>query len=207
MPAAPRWRGRDEARGLSRFFDRGAIVAAYVAIGMAITMAISFLLVVPIEPAYLVLSVLGAIVIGYYANARAQRRRGEWRRILPNSLLAGVVMGLSLAILLLGNKALFFFADSGFNRVDANGAAVTTPCTPGAECVYSRYLAHDPKALADAGVTDAATFSDLYWRQQWSTAEGLVIAATIAALLGGVMFGVAGPRRQEPVLRGAPVPV
>lgn len=193
---------------MSRFVDRGAIVAAYVGIGMAITMAISFLLVVPIEPAYLLLSVLGAVVIGYYANARARRARGDWRRILPNSLLAGVVMGLSLSILLLGNKALFFFADSGypdFNRVE-NGVPVGETCETGADCVYHRYLARDPKALADAGVSDAASFSAVYWGQQWSTAQGLVLAATIAALAGGLLFGVAGPRKPEPALKGAPAP-
>jgi hypothetical protein len=193
---------------VSRFVDRGAVVAAYVGIGMAITMAISFLLVVPIEIAYLILSVLGAVVIGYYANARARRGRGEWRRIVPNSLLAGLVMGISLAILLLGNKALFFFADSGypdFNRVE-NGTPVGDTCQTGADCVYHRYLKLEPQVLADAGVTDAASFSDLYWRQQWSTAQGLVLAATVAALAGGLLFGVAGPRRQEPALRGAPQP-
>jgi hypothetical protein len=194
---------------VSRFVDRGAVVAAYVAIGMAITMAISFLLVVPIEPAYLLLSVLGAIVIGYYANARAGRARGEWRRILPNSLFAGVVLGLSLSILLLGNKALFFFADSGFpdfNRVE-NGVPVGETCETGADCVYHRYLAREPQVLADAGVTDAASFSDLYWRQQWSTAQGLALAATLAALAGGVLFGVAGPRAPVPApVRKAAVP-
>lgn len=195
---------------MSRFVDRGAVVAAYVGIGMAITMAISFLLVVPIDLAYLILSVLGAIVIGYYANARARRGRGEWRRILPNSLLAGAVMGLSLALLLLGNKALFFFADSGypdFNRVE-NGVPVGETCQTGADCVYHRYLAepNGPAALAEAGVTDAASFSDLYWRQQWTTAQGLVLAATLAALTGGFLFGVAGPRRPEPALKGAPAP-
>jgi hypothetical protein len=193
---------------VSRFVDRGAVVAAYVGIGMAITMAISFLLVVPIEIAYLILSVLGAVVIGYYANARARRGRGEWRRTVPNSLLAGLVMGISLAILLLGNKALFFFADSGypdFNRVE-NGTPVGDTCQTGADCVYHRYLKLEPQVLADAGVTDAASFSDLYWRQQWSTAQGLVLAATVAALAGGLLFGVAGPRRQEPALRGAPQP-
>ena len=195
---------------MSRFVDRGAIVAAYVGIGMAITMAISFLLVVPIEIAYLLLSVLGAIVIGYYANARSQRSRGQWRRILPNALLAGVVMGLSLSILLVGNKALFFFADSGypdFNRVE-NGAPVGETCQTGADCVYHRYLAQDngPAALQAAGVTDAASFSDVYWRQQWTTAGGLVLAATIAALFGGVLFGLAGPRKPEPAPKGVPVP-
>ena len=42
---------------IRRFIDRGAIVAAYVGVGMAITMAISFLLVIPIGPAYVALSV------------------------------------------------------------------------------------------------------------------------------------------------------
>ena len=35
---------------MSRFVDRGAITAAYVGIGMAVTIAISFLLIIPIEP-------------------------------------------------------------------------------------------------------------------------------------------------------------
>ena len=35
---------------VSRFVDRGAITAAYVGIGMAVTIAISFLLIIPIEP-------------------------------------------------------------------------------------------------------------------------------------------------------------
>ena len=43
--------GRSGRRPLvTRFVDRGAIVAAYVGIGMAVTIAVSFLLVIPIEP-------------------------------------------------------------------------------------------------------------------------------------------------------------
>ena len=48
-------RGRGSGGGIrlvTRFVDRGAIVAAYVGIGMAITIAVSFLLVIPIEPIY-----------------------------------------------------------------------------------------------------------------------------------------------------------
>src|SRR6185295_12701529 len=107
---------------MRRIVDRGAIVAAYVGIGMAVTMAIGFLLVIPIQPIYVLLSIPGGMVIGYYANARSGRQRGAWRRILPNALLGGVVTGLTLASLLLGTRALFFFADSGypdFNRTDA----------------------------------------------------------------------------------------
>ena len=189
---------------MRRFVDRGAIVAAYVGIGTAITMAISFLLVIPIGPAYVLLAAPGGMVIGYYANARSMRVRREWRRIVPNALLAGAVTGLTLAILLLGTKALFFFGDSGFNRVDANGVAITSPCTSGADCVYRRYLAAHPQELADAGVTDAASFSNAYWEEQWSAARLLLGLTTGAALFGGFLFAVAGPRRTAVLPRGAP---
>ena len=78
---------------MSRIFDRGARVAAFVGVGVAVTMAMSFLLIIPIEPAYLLLSIPAGLVIGYYANARSKRVRGEWRRIVPNALLAGVAAG------------------------------------------------------------------------------------------------------------------
>jgi hypothetical protein len=183
---------------MRRFVDRGAIVAAYVGIGMAVTMAISFLLVIPIGPAYVLLSVPGGMIIGYYANARSTRLRGQWRRIVPNALLAGAVTGLTLAILLLGTKALFFYGDSGypdFNRTDAGGIAVGETCVTGADCVYHRYVKAQPQDIANAGVTDAASFSTVYWNEQFSAARLLLGATTGAALLGGFLFGIAGPRR------------
>lgn len=193
---------------MSRFVDRGAIVAAYVGIGMAVTLAISFLLVIPIELAYIALAIPAAMVIGYYANSRSKRVRGAWRRILPNALLAGAATGLALALLLVGNKALFFFADGGypdFNRVE-NGVPVGDTCQTGADCVYHRYLKEQPDVLEAAGVTDTQSFSDAYWAQQWSTARVLVLLGAGSALVGGVLFGVAGPRRPESALRGAPAP-
>ena len=89
---------------LSRVVDRGAITAAFVGIGMAITMAVSFLLVIPIEPIYWLLSVPAGLLIGYYADARSARARGAWGRILANATFAGLATGLTLAILLLGVK-------------------------------------------------------------------------------------------------------
>jgi hypothetical protein len=186
---------------VTRFVDRGAVVAAFVGIGMAVTMAISFLLVIPIEPAYILLAFPGGLVIGYYANARSSRARGQWRRILPNGLLAGLVTGVVLALLLLGTKALFFFGDTGypdFNRVE-NGVAVGPTCVAGADCVYHRYVAAQPEQLAAAGVTDAASFADLYWDQQWSTTRLLVLGTSGAAVLGALLFGLAGPRQSTQV--------
>jgi hypothetical protein len=191
---------------MSRFVDRGAVVATYVGIGMAVTMAISFLLVIPIEPAYVLLSIPGGLIIGYYANARSARSRGDWRRIVPNALLVGVVTGLVLASLALGTKGLFFFGDSGFpdfNRVE-NGVPVGETCVAGGDCVYRRYLAAEPDRLAAAGITDSASFADVYWDQQWSTARLLLATTTGAALIGGLLFGIAGPRRAAPSPRVAP---
>ena len=77
---------------MKRFVDRGAITAAYVGIGMAITVAISFLLVIPIEPIVWLLALPSGLLIGYYANQRSGRGAGPWRRLLGNALFAGLVI-------------------------------------------------------------------------------------------------------------------
>ena len=127
---------------------------------------------------------------------------------MPNALLAGVVTAVVLAALALGTKSLFFFADNGypdFNRVE-NGVAVGPSCVSGGDCVYHRYLLAEPQKLADAGITDSASFANAYWDQQWSTARLLVGGTTGAGLLGGVLFGIAGPRRQRLAPRSSAVP-
>jgi hypothetical protein len=191
---------------VTRIVDRGAIVAAYVGIGMAITIAVSFLLVIPIEPIYWLLVVPAGLTIGYYANARSNRVGGPWSRILANGLFAGFVTGLTLAVLLLGVKALFFFADNGypdFNRVDENGTAIPPFCDSGANCVYSRYLADGRgDALAAQGVTDDKSFSAFYWNQQLATAGLLVLLTSGAGLGGALLFGLARPR-PAPATAGA----
>jgi len=89
---------------VNRILDRGAVTAAFVGIGMAVTMAISFLLVIPIDPVYLYLAVPAGALIGYYANARSARRRGEWRRLLPNAAFAVLVARLSVRVLMPGQR-------------------------------------------------------------------------------------------------------
>ena len=78
---------------MTRFVDRGAITAAYVGIGVAVTIAVSFLLIIPIEPVIWLLTVPSGLLIGYYANQRSDRRAGPWRRILRNALFAAFVTG------------------------------------------------------------------------------------------------------------------
>jgi len=184
---------------VTRVIDRGAITAAYVGIGMAMTIAVSFLLVIPIEPVYLFLAIPAGLLIGYYANQKSDRRAGPWTRIVANALFAGAVTALTLAALLLAVKALFFFADNGypdFNRIDPDtGQAIPPLCDSGAGCVYARYLAagHGDE-LASLGVTDAASFTTFYWSQQASTALSLIVLTEAGALLGGLAYGFTRPK-------------
>jgi hypothetical protein len=187
--------GRRPGRGFSLgwLVDRGAITAAFVGIGMAVTMAISFLLVIPIEPLYWALAIPAGLLIGYYADARAGRRRGEWPRILLNAVFAGAVTGLTLAVLLLAVKGLFFLADDGYRDPGLGGRI---SCAPGADCVYQRYVQDQGSALQAAGVTDVASFSAFFWTQQWSTAGLLIAITTASGLAGALVYGVTRPARK-----------
>ena len=188
---------------MTRFVDRGAVIAAYVGIGMAVTIAVSFILIIPIEPLIWLLTVPSGLLIGYYANQRSDRRAGPWSRILRNGVFAGAVTGLSFAALILLLKAIFFFADTGypdFNRIDpATGQVVPPTCSTGADCVYARYLALGRGSeLQAAGAVDSASFSTLYWQQQFTVAATLFIVTTASGLAGAVLYGVARPKSTVP---------
>ncbi len=194
---------------MTRIVDRGAITAAYVGMGMAVTIAISFLLVIPIEPIYWLLAVPAGLLIGYYANQRSDRRAGPWSRIVANAAFAGLVTGLTMAALLLVVKALFFFGDSGypdFNRVDAKTHQPVPPyCQSGAGCVYARYLlVGDGPQLDAAGITDASSFTSFYWGQQLSSTGTVLVFTLLGGLGGGVLYGTFRPKGAGPVRTTSP---
>jgi hypothetical protein len=183
---------------VTRFVDRGAITAAYVGIGMAVTIAISFLLIIPIEPIVWLLTIPSGLLIGYYANQRSNRRAGPWGRIVINGLFAALVTGLTAAILLLGVKALFFYGDNGYRDLSAGGPIA---CSSGPDCVYQRYrIIEDGGRVAGleaAGVTDAASFTAFYWSQQFTVAILIAAVTTAGGLGGAVLYGLT---------RGKPTP-
>ena len=180
---------------MSRFVDHGAVTAAWVGLGMAVTIAVSFMLVIPIEPVYWYLALPAGLLIGYYANARSLRAGGPWSRIMANALFAGLVTGLTYAVLLLAVKALFFNVDGGYRDASAGGPLA---CTAGADCVYRRYLAAGQGTVFEAnGITDVATFTTFYWSQQLSNAGLTFLLSVGGALGGGVMFGLANRRKPE----------
>lgn len=180
---------------MTRFVDRGAITAAYVGIGMAVTVAISFLLIIPIEPIVWLLTLPSGLLIGYYANQRSNRQAGPWSRILLNGIFAALVTGVTAAVLLLGVKALFFYADNGYRDASAGGSIT---CDPGAACVFERYQLVDggarAAALEAAGVTDAASFAAFYWSQQFTVAGFLVAVTTAGGLGGALLYGFFRPK-------------
>jgi hypothetical protein len=184
---------------VTRFVDRGALVAAGVGVGMAVTIAISFLLVIPIEPIYWLLALPAGLLIGYYANQRSDRAAGPWSRIVTNAAAAGIATGLTMAALLIVVKALFFFGDNGypaFNRFDAATRQPIPPaCENGAGCVYARYLAQGSgPELAAAGIGDVGAFTSFYWRQQASAAGTVLLLTVVGGLGGGLLYGVFRPK-------------
>jgi hypothetical protein len=176
---------------VTRIVDRAAVSAGWVGIGVAITLALSFLLIIPIEPIYWLLALPAGLLIGYYANAKADRRGGPWSRILANGLFAGAVSGLALAVFLLGIKALFFYADNGYRDASAGGSLV---CQTGRDCAWRRYDADRGAELRAAGITDAVTFERAYWEQQAATAGILLALAAAGGLGGAAVYGLSRPK-------------
>jgi hypothetical protein len=187
---------------VSRFVDKGAVIAAYVGIGMALTIVVSFMLFIPIEWIIWILALPSGLMIGYYANQRSDRRAGPWLRILTNGLFAGVVTGLTAAVLLLTIKALFFYADTGF-RDPGQGGPIA--CSTGADCVYQRYVqAGRGPDLATAGVTDPASFTGFYWNEQIGSSATVFVLTALGGMGGAALYGVFRPKPIESGAGSAP---
>ncbi len=185
----------------SRIVDRGAIAAAYVGIGMAVTIVASFTLIIPIEWFIWILALPSGLLIGYYANQRSDRRAGPSRRILGNGLFAAFVTGLTVALLLIFIKAIFFFADTGYpdyNRVDEQNQLIPPFCSTGADCVYQRYLAagRGPD-LAAAGIVDLGAFTGFYWNEQASSGATILFLTTLGGVGGAGLYGLFRPKPHE----------
>jgi hypothetical protein len=148
---------------------------------MALVIVIAFALIIPIQTIVFLLAPLMGIVIGVYANVRAERWRPRGR-VLANSAYAGLVTGLGLALLYVVIRLVFIYGDTGAmpdgSRLD---------CTSGPDCIYQRYVAAGAAdELAEIGITDAATLEAATWRELLVTGTGLVVLTVGGSLVGGL---------------------
>ena len=181
------------------------MLAGWVGLGMSVVAAISLALVLAVQPLVFLFAPIGGLLIGYYANARSERRR-PWSRVLGNAVYAGLVTALSLAVLYALLRLLFVYADNGypdFNRTDAQGQATGQTCATGPACTYQRYvLAGRGPELERFGVADAASFERYALREQLNASLGLVLL-TLAGAVVGAAFYASGTGATRPLTRVA----
>lgn len=177
------------ARG-GRLLDRGAITAAFVGLGVAVTVAISFELIIAIQALVFLSAPLAGLLIGYYANYKSARWRPRWR-LFANAGFAGLVTGLSLALMYVGLRLLFIYADSGY-RPETMGGQID--CRTGPECTYLRFIEEGHgDDLASDGITDAASFEAAVWRWQGDTVLVLTLLTLSGALVAAGWRAVTSP--------------
>jgi hypothetical protein len=191
-----------------RVVDAGAVFAGWVGLGMSVMVVIGLELIVAVQTLPLLFAPIGGLLVGYYANARSARRR-PWARVAANAAYAGLVTGVSLAVLYALIRLLFMYADSGYGGGPGQGQL---RCTTGPDCSYQRYVtAGRAEELRAAGVVDAATFERYFLGEQGRFALVLVGVSLAGALGGGLLYGAttrgasatpavraASPGRSEP---------
>lgn len=196
---------------MTRFVDGGAIFAGWVGLGMAVTIAISFELIVAVQALVFLAAVPAGLLIGYYAGARSERRRPVWRTLVDAGY-AGLVTGVTLAVVYAAVRLLFIFADSGYptyNQSDALGQPAGPTCVAGPGCAYQRYVDEaktDPAfaaALAQAGVTDTPSFQAYVLHEEFDGGLLLVGMVVGGALVGGAFYAIAAPAKRPEVAPAA----
>ncbi len=164
-----------------RVLDRGAVYAAMVGLGMAVTIAISFALVVAVQSLVFISAPVAGAIIGFYANHKSERWRPRWR-LFANAGFAGFVTGLSLALMYVGIRLLFIYADSGYRPEPMGGQL---DCTMGPDCYYARLVDEgEAGSLASEGIVDAAALERAIWIElgEWLVIlTGLSLTGALAA--------------------------
>jgi hypothetical protein len=176
--------------GPGGLLDRGAVFAGWVGIGMALVIVISLELIIAIQLLVFIAAPLAGFLIGYYANQRSNRWRPR-RRVIVNAAYAGLVTGVSLALIYALLRLVFVFADTGYRPPGLGGQL---DCQPGPECTYLRYVEEGRGAeLAAAGATDGASFGELVLREQATGAIIITVLTTAGALAASFVRSTGTP--------------
>jgi hypothetical protein len=169
-----------------RFLDAAALFAGWVGLGMALVLAIAFELIIPVQTIVFLLAPLMGVLIGVYANVRAERWRPRGR-VLANAAYAGAVTGIAMAVLYVAIRLVFLYGDGGSLP---DGTSLN--CRTGPDCTYARYVdAGQADELAALGITDAASLEAAAWRELLVSGAGLFVLTLGGALVGGAVRGMA----------------
>ena len=166
-----------------RFFDRGAVFAGWIGLGMALVVVIAFALIIPVQTVVFLLAPLCGVLIGVYANVRSERWKPR-ARVLANALYAGLVTGIGLALLYMAIRLVFVYGDTG-----AMPDGTRIACESGPDCVYTRYVAAgDASDLALRGITNASLYeTEFLSRDLPISGIALVILTAGGSLVGGAV--------------------
>ncbi len=164
-----------------RLWDRGARMAGYVGLGMALVIVIAFGLIIPVQTVVFLLCLPMGLLIGVYANVKSERWRPR-SRVFANSLYAGIVTGIGIAVLYTVIRLVFVYGDSG---ALPDGTSLT--CRTGPDCTYQRYVAlGQADELATLGITDGPTYEAAAWRELLASGTGMFVLTLGGALIGAV---------------------
>jgi hypothetical protein len=182
--------------------SRPGVVAGLVGIGVVAVVVVGFELILAVQAVVFLLALPVGLLIGWYAVERERRApaaasvavpsgrsaapRIGWGRALGSGLVAGLITGLSLAVLYVLIRLLFLYLDNGFR---AGGPPYV--CWLGPECGYQRAL-DEPSlraALDDVGVHDAGGYAAYFLESQ-----ALGGTALLVLVLGGSLTGSAAHR-------------
>lgn len=181
---------------MRRFVDKGAILAGWVGLGMAVVVTLAFELIIPIQPLVFVLAPIMGAAIGAYANVKSERWRPRWRA-LTNAAWAGLVTGLAAAIFYVGLRLVFVYADTG-----ALPNGTNLECRMGPECTYARYVnAGRADELTGLGITDPSSLEAVVLGQLALSGIALVVLVLGGSLVSGAWRAIGSVRAE-----GRPVP-
>lgn len=182
-----------------RFIDSGAVFAGWVGLGMALVLAIAFELIIPVQTVVFLLALPMGILIGVYANVRAERWRPR-ARVIANAAYAGILTGVGIALLYVAIRLVFFYGDGGSLP---DGTALS--CRTGPDCVYARHVkAGNAEELMELGITDAQSLEAAAWRELVTTGIGLIVLTATGSVVGGLARSLSEPRDREVPLRIKP---
>ncbi|MEP7157947.1 MAG: hypothetical protein ABI797_00835 [Chloroflexota bacterium] len=184
----------------ARLIDPGAIFAGWVGLGMALVIVIAFALIIPLQTVPFLMAPFAGVLIGVYANVRAERWRPR-ARVLANAAWAGLVTGVGLALLYMVIRLVFLYGDTG-----AMPDGTRIACEAGPGCVYTRYvMAGDASDLALRGITNASLYeTEFITRDLPISGIALIVLTVGGSLMGGAVRTFAPRPTSLPLPSAAP---